>query len=131
MRTLVDDEAFDLMELRRVGRIGIDAIGAAWADDADRRLLRQHRAHLHRRGVGTQQHARAIFLGVEEERVVHLPGRMALGEIQFCEVVVVGLDIGAFGDGESHIGEDRGEFVHHLAERMNPALFGGAFAQRE
>src|SRR5258707_3376005 len=29
MRTLVDDEAFDLVELRRMRRIGIDAVGAA------------------------------------------------------------------------------------------------------
>src|ERR1700693_6663525 len=27
MRTLVDDEAFDLVELRRMRRVGIDAIG--------------------------------------------------------------------------------------------------------
>jgi len=47
--------------------------------------------------------------------------RMAFGEIQFCKVVVVGLDIGAFGDGKSHVGENRREFVHHLAERVNPA----------
>ena len=32
MRALVDDEAFDLVELRRVGGVGIDAIGAARAD---------------------------------------------------------------------------------------------------
>ena len=62
---------------------------------------------------------------------MHLAGRMALGEIQFGEVVVVGLDIGTFGDGESHVGEDRGEFVHHLAERMNAALLGGGLAQRQ
>src|SRR6478672_2419352 len=36
MRDLVDDEALDLMKLRRVGRIRIDAIGAARTDDADR-----------------------------------------------------------------------------------------------
>src|SRR6202020_2995228 len=39
MRALVDDEAFDLMELRRMGGVRIDAIGAAGANDADRRLL--------------------------------------------------------------------------------------------
>src|SRR6185369_11406435 len=35
MRTLVDDEALDLVELRRVRGVGIDAIGPARADDAD------------------------------------------------------------------------------------------------
>src|SRR4029079_11354716 len=33
VRTLVDDEAFDLVKLRRMRRIGIDAIGAARAHD--------------------------------------------------------------------------------------------------
>src|SRR6202048_4615924 len=42
MRALVDDEALDLMKLRRVGGVGIDAVGAARTDDADRRLLGQH-----------------------------------------------------------------------------------------
>src|SRR5437899_1141846 len=96
MRALVDDEALDLVELRRMRRIRIDAIGAPRADHADRRLLRQHRAHLHRRRMRAQQHARTIFLRVEEEGVVHLPRRMALGEIQFCEVVIVGLDVRTF-----------------------------------
>src|SRR6202040_260657 len=52
MRALVDDEALDLVELRRMGRIRIDAIGAARADDADRRLLVQHGADFDRRGGG-------------------------------------------------------------------------------
>src|ERR1700716_2783980 len=126
MRALVDDETFDLVKLRRVGGVGIDPIGASRTDDADRRLLGQHGAHLHRRGVGTQQHARAILFWPEEERVVHLPRRMAFGKIQLGEVVIVGLDIRAFGNRKSHVGEDRRELVHHLAERMNPALLGGS-----
>src|SRR5438552_17956771 len=101
MRALVDDEAFDLVELWRMRRIRIDAVGAPRADHADRRLLAQHGAHLHRGGVGAQQHARAIFLWLEEEGVVHFPRRMALGEIQLCEIVIIGLDIGTFGDRKS------------------------------
>ena len=92
---------------------------------------RQHGADLHRRGVGAQQHARAVFFRIEEERVVHLPRRMAFGEIQLGEVVIVGFDVRTFGDRKSHVGEDRREFVHHLAERMNPALLGGRLAQRQ
>ena len=109
----------------------IDAIGAARADHADRGLLGQHGAHLHRRGVGAQQHARAVFLRIEKEGVVHLPCRMALGEIQFCKVVVVGLDVGAFGDRKTHIGEDRRQLIHHLAERMDPPRFRRRLAQRQ
>src|SRR6202000_3568882 len=39
MRALVDDEALDLMELRRMRRVRIDAVGAARAEHADRRVL--------------------------------------------------------------------------------------------
>jgi hypothetical protein len=36
------------------------------------------------------------------------------GKVQLGEIVVVGLDVRTFGDGEAHVGEDRDEFVHHL-----------------
>ncbi len=62
MRLLVDDQALDLVEHRRVGLIGVVAEGAARHDDADRRLLRQHGADLHRARMGAQHHARAIGL---------------------------------------------------------------------
>src|SRR5579872_7492706 len=55
MRMLVDDQALDLMEHRRVRLIAVAAVGAAGTDDAQRRLLAQHRAHLHRRGVRAQE----------------------------------------------------------------------------
>ena len=62
---------------------------------------------------------------------MHLARRMAFREIQLGEVVVVGLDVRTFGDGEAHVGEDRGEFVPDLAERMNAALLGQRIAQRQ
>ena len=62
----------------------------------------------------------------EEERVMHFAGRMAFGEIQRGEIVIVGLDVRAFGDGETHIGKDRGDLVNDLADRMNAADFGQA-----
>ena len=86
MRALVDHQAFDLVEHRRVGLVGVAAIGAARADHADRRLLRQHGAHLHRRGVGAQQQPRAVGLRVEEERVVHFPRRMACGKFSLVKL---------------------------------------------
>ena len=94
-------------------------------------LLRQHGAHLHRRGVGAQQHARAVFLRIEEEGVVHFPRRMAFGKIQLGEIVVVGLDVRTFGDRETHVGEDRVDLFEHLAQRMNAACFGRRLAQRQ
>ena len=48
MRALVDHEPFDLMEHGGMGLIAVAAVGAAGNDDADRRLLRQHRPDLHR-----------------------------------------------------------------------------------
>ena len=60
---------------------------------------------------------------------MHLPRRMALGKVQLCEIVIVGLDIGTFGDRKSHVGEDDIDLFEHLAERMDAALLGRAFAQ--
>ena len=54
MGRAVDHQPLDLVEHRRMGRVVVAAEGAARHDDADRRLLRQHRADLHRRGVGAQ-----------------------------------------------------------------------------
>ena len=59
--------------------------------------------------------------GREEEGVVHLARRMAVGEIQRREIEIVGLDVGAFGDREAHVGEDRRDLVDHLADRMDAA----------
>ena len=92
---------------------------------------RQHGAHLHRRGVRAQQQPRAVGLRREIEGVVHFPRRMAFREIQFGEVVVVGLDIGTFRHRETHVGEDGGELVGHLADRMHAAGFGRRLAHRQ
>ena len=119
VRTLVDHQPLDLMEHRRVGLVGIDPIGAAGADHADRRLLRQHGADLHRGGVRAQKHARAVRLRMEEERVLHLPGGMIVLEVQHREIVCVGLDVGTFGDRKAHVGEDRRQLVDDLAHRMD------------
>ena len=98
---LVDDEAFDLMKHRRVRLVGIAAIGAAGADDADRRLLLQHRANLHRARMRAQQFALARRIRLQEERVVHLARRMIRRKIELGEIIIVGLDIRPFGDGEA------------------------------
>ena len=92
---------------------------------------RQHRAHLHGAGVGAQQLALALGVGREEERVVHFARGMAGREVELGEIVVVALDVRPFGDREAHVGEDRGDFVEHLADRMDaPGLdAGGAHRQ--
>ena len=70
-------------------------------------------------------------LGREIERVVHLPRRMVFREVQLGEVVVVGLDVGAFRDRKAHVGEDGGELVDHLADRMHAAGLGRRLAHRQ
>ena len=121
MAGLVDHQPLDLVEHRRVRLVGIHAVGAAGNDDADRRLLRLHRPDLHRRGVGAQKHPLAVGARVEEEGVVHLARRMAEREVERGEIVVVGLDVRPFGDGEAEIGEDRRDLVDDLADRMDAA----------
>jgi hypothetical protein len=73
----------------------------------------------------------SLCVRVEEERVVHLAGRMAFGEVQRGEIVVVGLDVRPFGDGEAHVAEDRGDLVDHLADRMDAARSAGDWAHRQ
>ncbi len=57
--------------------------------------------------------------------------RMVFREIQLGEIVIVGLDVGTFGDGEAHVGEDRRQFVDHLGDRMHAADLGRRFAHRQ
>ena len=50
-------------------------------------------------------------------------------DVELGEIVIVELDIGAFGDREAEIGEDRTHFVEHLADRMDAALGFGPRGQ--
>ena len=124
MDVAADHEALDLMEHGRVRLVAVHAVDAAGCDDADRRLLLQHGAHLHRRGVRAQQEPLAVFLRREEEGVVRLAGRVAHREVKPREIVVVGLDIGALGDREAHIGEDHHQLFPDAADGVD-AAFGG------
>ena len=108
---LVDPQAFDLVEHRRVRRVGVDAVGAARRDDAHvghrrragvRLRMRLRVADLHRRGVRAQvQPAALVVLQVDVERVLHRARRMVLRVVERGEVVAVGLDLGAVGDVEA------------------------------
>ena len=51
---LVDREALDLVELRRVRGVEVAPVDPARHDDVERRRVLLHRAHLHRRGVRPQ-----------------------------------------------------------------------------
>src|SRR5262249_52714610 len=69
--------------------------------------------------MGTQKQPRAVGLLTEKKGVVHLPCRMAIGEMRSGEFIAVGLDGGPPGDGDPHAGEDGGALAHHLADRMD------------
>ena len=46
---------------------------------------------------------------------------MSRGKIQPGEIVVIAFDIRTFRDGKAHVGEDRGQLVHHLANGVDAA----------
>ena len=52
---------------------------------------------------------------------MHRPRRVAFRNVERAEIVPVVFDLRPIGDGEAQIGEDFGEFVHHLAHRVNAA----------
>ena len=125
MCVAVDDEALDLVEHGRVGLIRVHAVDTARRDDADRRLLREHGAHLDGRGMRAQEKPLAFRIRREEERVVGLARRVPGREVQPGEIVVVGLDVRSFGDGEAHIREDHHQLFPHAADGMDSPRGGG------
>ena len=78
-----------------MGGVGVAPVDLAGDDDEDRRRLVLHRAHLHRRGVGAEQH---LGVRLQVEGVLEHPRRVAGRVVERGEVVVVVLDLRAFGD---------------------------------
>ena len=92
-------------------------------DHVERRALRLHRADLHRRGVGAQDLRLLLALmPFEVESVLHRPRRMEFRHVERGEIMPLVLDLRPFGDGETQVGEDFGQFVHHLADWMDGTL---------
>ena len=54
---------------------------------------------------------------------------MVLGHVERGEIIPLGLDLGPFGDREAEVGENLGELVHHLADRVDRAA--DAFRRRQ
>ena len=74
-----------------------------------------HGAHLHRRRVRAQQHA----VG-DEEGVVQGTGRVIGRRVESLEVVVLGLDLGPFGDLVAHADEDVLDLPLGLIDQVQP-----------
>jgi len=81
--------------------------------------------------VSAQDVLFAVRLLAEIEGRLHLPRRMIGRDVQLGEIVVVILDVRTLGDGEAKIGEDRGDLVEHLRNRMNATLRFGPGRQRD
>ena len=78
-----------------------------------------------------QKRARAVGRGRKIKCVVVLPRRMFGRNVERGEIVEVGLDVGALGDREAHIGEDFRDLVGDLAHGMDAPLGERAFAHGE
>ena len=125
----VDDQPLDLVEHRRMRCIVVTAERPPGNDDPDRRLLRQHRADLHRRGMRAQHEPGAVGPLRQIKRVVFLPCRMLRRYVERREVIEILLDMRAFGDHETHFAKDRDNLVHRLTNRMNAS--GSCVRDRE
>src|SRR5690348_4761570 len=123
---LVDQQAFDLVEHRRVGLVRIAAVDLARRDDADRRLAPGHAADLHRRRMRAQQ-----ATVTEVEGVVHGACRMVRREVQRLEVVPVVLDLRAIGTLVAEPREDRRDAFQRAGDRVDAAALAIAPGQAD
>ena len=111
---LVDRETLDLVERRRVRRVGCVApVDAPERHDVDGRLLRLHRPDLRRRGLRAEHR-----LVVEEERLQRRPGRMPRREVERVEVVAGRLDLAAVDHRVPQAEEDVLDFTPDLRDEV-------------
>ena len=129
---LVDHQALDLMEHRRMGLVGILAIGPArdrrrgsaasgpaWCGSAP--------GWCGSAAVGVRRRASGLKKNVSCISRAGWPAR----EVQRREIEEVGLDVRPFGDREPHVGEDGGDLVRDLADRMDAAGHDRLLAHRQ
>src|SRR3954468_20235026 len=113
---LVDGEALDLVELRRVGRVAVAAVGAPRDDDVERRRVGLHRADLHRRGVRAQDD-----VGRDVEGVGVVAARVRRVVVEGVEVVVDEVDLGALDAREAEAEEDVLDLAPRLRDEVQAA----------
>src|SRR3954454_12415784 len=98
---LVDREALDLVELRRVRAVVVAPVRASGDDDVQRRRVQLHDARLHRRGVRAQDDVVGHVEGVGL-----LAGRVLRRVVERVEVVVDQLGLRPLHDAEAEAHED-------------------------
>ena len=91
----------------------ITAIDGTGSNDPHRRLLLDHRPDLYRRGVGAQEQ---VIL--HKEGILHVPGRVILGEVERFEIIVVELDFRPFGNQKTKPGKDIADLLNDQGNRM-------------
>ena len=121
MNAFINDEAFYLVEHRRMSLVTITAVSAARRDDTNRRLFIYHGADLYRRGMGAKHFLLFAFRRGHEKRIMHVARGVTFGEVQRCEIMKVIFNVRPFGDRESHIGKDNSHFFHDLLHGVERA----------
>jgi len=122
---LVDGQALDLVEHRRVRRVVVAPVGLAGEDVVQRRLLQLHLADLHRRGVRAQQHV----LG-DVEGVLQHPRRVVGQVVERVEVVVVPFGLGPVLDVEADAHEEILDVAPRLRQQVEGAARRGRVARQ-
>ena len=110
---LVDQQAFDLVEHRRVAEIRIATVDPPGNNDPNRRFSALHHPRLHRRCMGAEK----VSLG-KVEGVLIVTRRVIGGQVQGLEVVEVVLDLGTGLHGETHLTEDPLELPASAGHRV-------------
>ena len=116
------------MEHGRVGLVIIRAIHTAWANDAHRRTCFFHRPNLHGAGVCAKHMRRAIiaFGTMHIKRVHFRPRGVMARNIQRIKVIPIGINAWTLGHTKTHVGENCGDLLGHLGNRVNGALSASA-----
>ena len=132
-----DVEPFDLVEHKAVGGVdGVGAIDAPGGDDANGRLTVFHRANLHRGGLRAEHRLAvaqiaACLGGCDVKIIERITGRVAGGDIEVDEVMLLIFDLRPVDHLEAHSPEDVAQFVDRLRENVGVTDPGRLAGERD
>ena len=110
---LVHEQAFDLMEHRRVRDVRVAAVDASGRNHGDGRLLLEHGPHLKRGRMRTQHDAVGYVQGI-----LHVARGVFRRNVQRFKAVVIRLHFRTGHDVVAKPLEDGADFFHHHGHRM-------------
>src|SRR3989338_8214343 len=106
------------MKHERMGCVcGVRPEDLAGYHDGKRRLILLHKPRLDRRGVAPQE-IFLIALGLQVERIERVARRMFERNVQRLEIIVFGLDLGAFHNAEAERDEYGAYLIYRLRYRV-------------